>query len=270
METQIKKIRVSSLGDILLKGGVETFRIMKGLITPEPNEHMLRGTYAEPFVKKMYKEVYGTHITSEQLKLENELFVGHIDGLVRDKSGIERLLEVKTAIKTPLTIPNSYMLQIQAYMGLLLESGYDIKSAVCVYCDGWWKLKEFFVDYDPELYEIIKTKAEEWYNKYYLADIDPQPIELVKPNIINNDDEYDAMVSRYNELSAEISELEKEKEEIKEKLLAKGTYTTRRYFVEIKQIKQMRVDTKLLEKSGIDLMPYRKEVVIPRINIKEL
>jgi len=104
-----------------------------------------------------------------------------------------------------------------------------------------------------------------------LADVEPEPIELVKPNIIiNNDDEYDAMVSRYNELSAEISELEKEKEEIKEKLLAKGTYTTRRYFVEIKQIKQMRVDTKLLEKSGIDLMPYRKEVVIPRINIKEL
>jgi predicted phage-related endonuclease len=272
METkEIKKIRVSSLGDILLKGGVETFRIMKGIITPEQNEHMLRGTYAEPFVKKMYKELYGNHITSEQLRLENELFVGHIDGIARDRSGIERLLEIKTTIKMPSVIPNSYMLQVQTYMGLLREYSYNINTCVLLYCDGWWKLKEFFVDYDPELYEIIKTKAEEWYNNYYLKDIEPQPIELIKPNItINDDDEYDEIVARYNELSAEISELEKEKEEIKEKLLAKGSYTTRRYFVEIKQSKQLRVDTKLLEKSGFDLTPFKKEIIINRINIKEL
>ncbi len=272
METkETKKIRVSSLGDILLNGGVETYRRMKGITESSPNEHMLRGTYAEEYVKKMYKEVWNNHITSEQLALENQLFTGHIDGLVRDKAGVERLLEVKTTIKTPATVPNNYMIQVQAYMGMLREQGYNINSCVVLICDGWWKLKEFFVTFDPELYELIKKKASEWYSTYYLANIEPQPIELTKPKVvINDDDEYDALVSRYNELSTEISEAEKEKEEIKEKLLAKGTYSTRRYFVEIKQSRQMRVDTKLIEKAGIDVTPYKKEITINRISVKEL
>lgn len=267
----MKKVRVSSLGDVLLKNGTHTWKVMNGLINVVPNEHMIRGTVAEKYIKEFYLATNNDiKLHSEQLELENDIVCGHIDGIV-NRCDQDMLLEVKSAIRQFEVLPQNYIIQVMVYMGLLREYGHSIDKAIVVVCDGFWKIKEHIIDFDGELYETILRKTKEWYDNYIVGNVEPEPFPEEKEVIpLNSNSEIDALIEEYEFVKLQIKELQERETLIKNTLINHGTFQTLRYIVEVKDLQQKRLDTDALKKSGLDLSNYYKVVEFQQLKIKQL
>lgn len=155
-----------------------------------------------------------------------------IAGNVRIKDGkltTDKLLEVKTASEYVKKnwgdehtdqVPDHYNLQCQWYMGITGVHHCDLALLL-----GGNKYRQYSIDFDPELFEMmIKTASDFWHN-HVLAKVEPTPTTLANAkrkyaksdpdstlDIAFDDDDSIAIIDKYLELKDQQKQLEHELE----------------------------------------------------------
>lgn len=205
----------------------KVWRLKKGLEPkPESNYAMRRGKKVEQFIIDMYCEENGLSIATQQLYLQRGIARGSVDAIVTDESGKKIMLEIKSTLKSVDEPQIEWVLQAQWYLGLLAISGVTLDSATIVTMDGYWNIKTFEVKRDAELFEMLDSKAGEWYQKYIIENNEPpKDVEAYsKLTELSTDvkeidnEEVSSAYLRALELKTEIKKLEDELKECEEKI----------------------------------------------------
>lgn len=262
-----EKVRVSSIGDIVLNNGIRTFERMNGGVD-EDNIHMLRGRCAEDFAIKFYEELNNVSVSQRQKELSNDLLIGHIDGMIDN-----RLIEIKTTIKMYDEVPTSYILQCNTYLGLMREEGINVSECLLITFNGYWTYKEILINYDEEMYNLTLQKVKSWKEKFIDTQTAPQPFEIEVPK---SNEELKSIIDAYAALSMQKEELELELKSVEEKICpikeiliaAKGGRTDA-YNVVVTQHSRRTLDTKKLAEV-IDIENYYKQSNYFKIKIENL
>lgn len=120
-----------------------------------PNTAMKLGSALEAPIREFWaKESEGfltVHETGTWQSLERESWKANPDGIIEWANGDLGILEIKHSRQYWDALPESYVLQVQWYLHVL---GLDVALVVAV---AGGDLKEFRVEYDPELAEQVKT-----------------------------------------------------------------------------------------------------------------
>lgn len=137
------------------------------------------------------------------------------------------VVEIKDTLRTvdlnnPDTFPNSWYIQLTWNMGV---GEYD--AGMLVVYDGQKQLKWRLFDFDKELFEHLLKGAKEFTENNILKDIPPAPVNKEDVfNITNTSEkislnvapEYMELIKDYNEVKNKIKTLEKEKEDLENKI----------------------------------------------------
>ena len=137
------------------------------------------------------------------------------------------VVEIKDTLRTvdlnnPDTFPNSWYIQLTWNMGI---GEYD--AGMLVVYDGQKQLKWRMFDFDKELFEHLLKGAKEFTENNILKDIPPSPVNKEDIlNITNTSEkislnvapEYMELIKDYNEVKNKIKTLEKEKEDLENKI----------------------------------------------------
>ena len=136
-------------------------------------------------------------------------------------------VEIKDTLRTvdlnnPETFPNSWYMQLVWNMGV---GEYD--AGMLVVYDGQKQLKWRMFDFDKDLFEYLLNGAKEFTENHILKGVPPAPINKEDIfNITNTSEtislnispEYMELVNSYNEIKNKIKILEKEKEDLENKI----------------------------------------------------
>ena len=190
----------------------------------EPNEAMRLGTFLEPYIVSRYEEATGLKCVEQEGMYHDGCIVCNVDRIVdmgdgRTQVGQEivssRILECKTArYEWEDGVPLAYQCQVQWYMGAFQ----NVKECdVAVFYTGGQKepFHIFKVAKDNEIYENLKERAIEFWNKYVLTGTMPPPqteddARLIWAKHHEGESKFaDAVIlSKFKELLAKDEELE--------------------------------------------------------------
>lgn len=213
-----------------------------GQSVPEPvdNEFVEWGNILEPSIRKKFAEATGFKTNKCNFVLQHDQFdwmIANIDGEYRDPSKKGKgVLEIKTTSEWNKSewegnhVPVAYMAQMQHYLAV---TGYGYGAfAVLI---GGNKYKQFFVDRDEELIEIIITAEKafmdavasgeypwelggsasesQWLANQYPSAIDEEM--SIPPTI-------EQQALEYNDIQDEMKRLKERAEEIKNQIRFEG------------------------------------------------
>lgn len=242
------------------------------------NAHTRRGNALEAIAAEFFTEQ-----TGKPVRRRNEAFahaeypfiVGHID---RTITGEKHLLEIKCPSIAAFRkfqregLPQSYIIQANAYMGL---GGYP-KLTFCIFCADAWDAAIFTLDFDADIYKAAIDAGVKFWNENVLTDTVPQDstsqdeawtsfVERGGSVTIRDDEHFIAKAATLREaiqLKADAEELfEVAKKDVLEAVEETcGIYECpglRLHYTE--QAGRVTIDKKAMAADGIDLTKYEKQ-----------
>ena len=270
------------------------------------------------FANERYHQ-YGTFIPAEKIygaregdhddwasDFDDEIFAGHVDGIVQNDDGLMSILEVKTSGNWESWangVPEYYWWQVALYNLFITQSyeAYVILGMVDseTHKDPLaWELTDenvnvFRIEMDADKAIEGVEKVKEWYQTYIMNGVtpdydptDPRDIEVYDYllNLTSDEETIQDLIDQRAELRQEIDRVErqiiplKDREEmlnnrIKQYMTVHNKTTLDgaggRYFAVITTTTRRNVDALKLSKAGIDPEPYMTEKVTKSFTIKE-
>lgn len=271
------------------------------------------------YADKAYPQ-YGMFSSAEQVYVKREgdhdswvsdfnddVFAGHVDGIVTDDDGVDHILEIKTSSNMESWVdgvPEYYRLQVSLYnhfitkqdvayvvLGIVNENTYKDYSS---WVPNENTIRLFELSIDQETFAETLDTVREWYNTYIMKGVTP-PYDLANPgdvelynHLVNIADSYEGKqtdVDRYKSLCDEIDNAEAE---IKDKYDAREELKANlKDYMEANALKQidsasvpgLRVvtseqkrtswDEAEMVRDGIDVDKYKKTKIIKTFTLKE-
>lgn len=246
----------------------------------------------------------GDHDTWDS-DFDDEMFGGHIDGMVRDKNGEEYILEIKTTSNYNSWrdgVPEYYRLQVElynhfitrkekAYVAVALVGGVTMNTV-----SEWTPTDEnvflFQMPTDDEAFQVILQSVEEWYVEYVLTGITPPydpenkgdvemwkhllAIGANKDDVQDNIDRLETLTEDICAREEEMKVLTDERDELRKKIKDYMTSnkcdeivtTSGKYKAVISETRKKSIDAKLLEEDGIDPAKYTVTKVSKTFTLK--
>lgn len=185
-----KYLGASDLAAILgvdeYKTPLDVYNEKLGLVPPfEGNKQTERGEKLESIAAQEYTEQTGRKVhrrSTELIHPKYEFIRGHMD---RRVVGEKRPVEIKCPSRGMFYklkregLPNSWIVQMQAYLGLDGSPVGDFAP----FCADAWELVPFEVQADPELFEKIEHAAVFFWEEYVMKRTPPPAIAADKPFI---------------------------------------------------------------------------------------
>lgn len=229
------------LGENPYKTAYDLYQEKVGEISETPmSEPAYWGTILEDVVAKEYAQRNDTKVQRVNFLIRHphhDFAIANIDravinpeiaGNVRIKDGMlttDRLLEVKTASEYSKSnwgdeatdqVPDHYNLQCQWYMGITGVHHCDLALLL-----GGNKYRQYSIDFDPELFEMMIAVASDFWHNHVLAKVEPTPTTLTNAkrkyaksnpdstlDIAFDDDDSIAIIDKYLELKDQQKQLE--------------------------------------------------------------
>lgn len=216
-----------------------------GRSEPEPeNDAMYWGTRLEALVADRYCEQTGNEVRRVNALLRSKeypMLIGNIDRAVCPEKG--KLPVVKGEFRTPKIlecktartknedwgdngtdqVPNYYLTQVLHYLGL---TGCETCDIACLFLDSR-KFGVYTVQADKELIGKINERLADWWDKFVVKDVQPpaRSISDVEKLFarsagisITASEEIETSARHYAELKAQVSQLEAQLDEEKQKI----------------------------------------------------
>ena len=253
--------------------------------------------------EQIFEKREGDHDSWES-DWNDEIFAGHLDGVVIGEDGEEYVLEIKTSGNMDAWadgIPRGYQLQVCLYNHFMTKKdvAYVVLGVVNenTYKDyhSWIPNEKtvalFPLDIDQEAFQKVLDEVREWYGKYILNGITPDydpsnPIDAEMyehlVGLTKDISEMETMVSKLAEVTREIDNLESDNKdkydlqiEIRQKL---KDYMEAHALSEIKgsgakvtmsKTTRTVIDEKAMEKDGIDVSKYKTTKISNTLRYKE-
>jgi putative phage-type endonuclease len=241
-----------------------------GQVTPESStsEAAYFGTLLEELVAKEFEKRSGKKVRKRNAMFQHPKYDFILANIDRFVVGEKAILECKTASAFQAKewegdeIPESYIVQIQHYLGVL---GPEYKKGYFAVLIGGQKFIWKEIERDNELIEMIFAAEIDFWNNHVLTEKPPaldgssaaekflaeRFAKAEEEKSIPLKAEFKDKIERYLELKALIKELENEKNEIENQIkyeLKDATYGfIGNYRAEWKQFTQNRVDSKKLK-----------------------
>lgn len=218
----------------------------------ETNERMKRGTDLEPIARHLC--CIKTGLDFKPAVAVKDWAMASLDGITSDG---KEILEVKCpgpkdhALASVGRIPDHYMAQLQHQMYVC-----DVEKVHYFSFDGI-DGELVIVHRSPDYIETMLTKEKEFYDCL----INKKPPLGADLCIYRSDDEWSDCASRWKYLNEKIKMLQKEEEEVREKLIElAGESNTKGEGIQLSQVtRKGNVDyTRIPELIGINLDVYRK------------
>ena len=254
---------------------------------------------------EVYEKRAGDH-DSWVSDFEDDVFAGHVDGIVFKDDGTDYILEIKTTKNLDSWkegVPEYYRLQVSLYDHFITKKGkaYVVLGMVhdATYKDvtSWIPTENSVVMFEMAVDEDFDETLEQvrkWYSEYILnnttPDYDPTnegDVEMYNHlcNLTKDLDEVRVDVDRYSEVVSRIAQAEEtirdlydEKEMLKAELkdyldvnqLSSLTTSEGDAMVTLSVRKSTYLDEKALEADLTDLSKYRKERISKTLTIKNI
>jgi predicted phage-related endonuclease len=208
--------------------------------TPSGSGAALMGTIIHNGFIPYYEKIIGRRIVRREMEVENKLFKGHVDGIIKAE---KKLFELKTVngfkfqkIKEPL---DEHLTQVNVYMHLT-----GLKKAHIVYLDrDSGEHKAFDIEYSPLIYLSTAKKAAEAielaksgknpeeieldefetcdaYCKFHTKTLYKKPEDEKELDELEHKDELLELYQERQKIALELSELTNRKKEIEERIKA--------------------------------------------------
>lgn len=269
------------------KSPVDVYLDKAGLSEPaEESEYMYWGTVLEEVVAREFTRRTGYRVRRRNAVLVNDDYPYLLANIDRELVGERVGLECKTASAYKAAeweddkVPDEYMLQVQHYMAV---TGYK----------AWWlavliggnTFRILRVDRDDEIIELIKDRAQEFWETYIVPQVIPpldgtsrETLLQLYPEsngeTVQLTSEINRLVGQRQAINASIKALQEEKDALETKIIgAIGSAEvgeSRDYTVKYKTTVTRRLDTKKLRKEEPELaQKYTTESSQRRFTVKE-
>lgn len=262
-------------------------------VEPIDNDFIKWGNIMEPVIRKQFALESGLKVYQNNFVLQHDehpFMLANLDGEVVDPSREGRgILEIKTTSEWNKKewdgdkVPNHYMSQIQHYLAV---TGY--KWAIIVVLIGGNKMKDFYIDRDDEIIEMLIEKERE-----FMAMVEsgtpPQIGGSQEETAYINSNWQDAldeeisipqsiedMALEYQEIELQKKELDKRAKEIKNQILLEAkdikTLKGRQVKIIMPTVKKILLDSKRLGEEQPEIMAaYKtKESIYRDFKIKRI
>lgn len=255
----------------------------------------------EVFVKRE-----GDHATWTS-DFEDEYFAGHVDGIVSDDDGVDRILEIKTSSNMESWVdgvPIYYYYQVALYNHFITkqDTAYVVLGVVNenTYRDyNSWVANEntvrlFPLEIDQEGFSKVLDEVRQWYDKYIANGMtppydpeNPGDVELYN-HLVNISRDYTEVQKLVDEYKSLCDEIDNKEAEIKDKYDAREDIKARlKEYAEANCLKQidspttenLRVvlsvqsraswDEAMMVSDGIDTSKYKKSKTVKTLSLKE-
>ncbi|MDP4164415.1 MAG: YqaJ viral recombinase family protein [Bacillota bacterium] len=272
----------------------ELYLEKSGLVIPEEiqSDAAYFGTQLEDLVAKEFEKRSGKKVRRKNAILqhpEHEFIIANVDRMI---VGEKAILECKTASAYLAKewendeIPESYIIQIQHYLGVL---GPEYKKGYFAVLIGGNKFVWKEIARDDELIELIFQREIEFWNNHVLVNIPPaldgsSAAEQYLKQRYNREEkgksvdftsEYKEKIDEYLEIKSSVKALEEQMKEIENQIKYEMKDAelgfVKNYQTEWKSITSNRVDTKKLKEHFPDIYTQVvKESSYRKFGIKEL
>ena len=236
---------------------------------------------------------------------DDEIFGGHIDGKVVDKTGNQYVLEIKTTSNSRSWVngvPEYYRLQVELYNHFLYKQdkayvAVALVDGVTMNNVGDWEPNDdnvflFQMPIDREAFAVVMSSIEEWYTEYILMGVTPPydpenkgDVEMWKHllAISSTDDNIQADIDRLEQVTesicaseANMKVLVDEREDLKKKIKDYMTTnkcdemktTSGKYAATLSETRKKTIDADLLREDGIDPEQYMVTKVTKTFSLK--
>lgn len=282
--------------------------IIAGQICEEPIIRYAGKAYADYGEFIPAREIFGVKEGSHEQwpsDFEDEIFAGHVDGIVIDADGREHILEIKTSGNMDMWkdgVPSHYYWQVALYNRFVARS--DMAYLVLGIMDydsvadpaSWTPTADnttlFHVPMDMEGIEETLDTVRDWYHEYIEQGVTPPYDPGIKGDVelytrlvglASSEDSISAMLDEYAELDRRIAAHEAEirgdydarealKDSIKEWMTSHDVMSldtsdgTVRATIGLR--KQETIDKKRMVADGIDLEPYTTVKLVKTLSMK--
>lgn len=231
------------LGHDSYRSPLQVFLEKKGRVKPfEGNRETLAGQIFEKSILELYIKSFPNAsslrpLSDEELEIvhpQHDFLVGHPDGI--DEEGyIVEAKNVGPRMRSSWPhdendvhlLPKSYRIQVLYYMALFHVNGTPIKGAKIIAYFGGSDLRVYTIPYDENAARVFIKAACDFWTHYILKDKEPDPLTFrdvasfvtVDPHAsIQANLDTRILVSLIQDKDEEIKKLNKEREELKEKV----------------------------------------------------
>lgn len=282
--------------------------VVAGQICEEPIIRYAGKAYSDYGEFIPAKEIYGVKKGSHEewpSDFEDEVFAGHVDGIVIDGDGRDHILEIKTSGNMDMWssgVPSHYYWQVALYNQFVAKS--DMAYLVLGIMDqasvadpaSWTPSPDnttlFHVPMDMEATEEVLDTVREWYHEYIEQGVTPPydpsnrgDIELYTRlvGLAGDEDSITAMLAEYVELDRRIAAHEDEirgdydardalKDSIKEWMTSRDVMSLDTPDGELRATIGLRrsekIDKKRMAADGIDVEKYTTTTLIKTMTVK--
>lgn len=282
--------------------------IIAGQTCEEPIIRYAGEAYADKGLFVPAREIYGEKVGSHEnwaSDFEDEIFAGHVDGIVVDPEGNDHVLEIKTSSNMDMWqngVPDHYFWQVALYNEFVADS--DTAYLVLGIMDpealkdprSWVPSADnttlFTLDMDREAIEAKLDEVRAWYHEFIEESVTPPfdpsnkgDVELYSrlSGIADDDGSVKSLIDEYSELKERIAAHEAEiegdykaadvlKSRIKDWMDAHErealTSANGGYQAKVTVKVSRTLDTRMMEIHGIDLTPYWTDKVTKVFTVK--
>lgn len=269
------------------KSPVDVYLDKAGLSEPaEESEYMYWGAVLEEVVAREFTRRTGYKVRRRNAVLVNDDYPYLLANIDRELVGERVGLECKTASAYKVAeweddkVPDEYMLQVQHYMAV---TGYKAWWLAVLIGGNTFRILQ--VDRDDEIIELIKDRAQEFWETYVVPQVIPpldgtsrETLLQLYPEsngeTVQLTSEINRLVGQRQAINASIKALQEEKDTLETKIIgAIGSAEvgeSRDYTVKYKTTVTRRLDTKKLKKEEPELaQKYTTESSQRRFTVKE-
>lgn len=269
------------------KSPVDVYLDKAGLSEPaEESEYMYWGAVLEEVVAREFTRRTGYKVRRRNAVLVNDDYPYLLANIDRELVGERVGLECKTASAYKAAeweddkVPDEYMLQVQHYMAV---TGYKAWWLAILIGGNTFRILQ--VDRDDEIIELIKDRAQEFWETYIVPQVIPpldgtsrETLLQLYPEsngeTVQLTSEINRLVGQRQAINASIKALQEEKDALETKIIgAIGSAEvgeSRDYTVKYKTTVTRRLDTKKLRKEEPELaQKYTTESSQRRFTVKE-
>ncbi len=188
-------------------------------------EDTARGHDLEDYVAKAFERAHACKVMPASKPIyvdeENPIFRASIDRFFQDEEGNTGILECKTTRNrvTAETLPNTWLMQVQWYMGVT-----KMDVAVIAWLGPYYDIDYHFIKRDDATIDSLRSIAKDFWDKYVVTGTPPPPVNQGELKLLNirpasgksieaTDSIRDAL-NKYDAVKGAIKELEKQEEEL--------------------------------------------------------
>lgn len=192
------------------KSPLQQWRELKGVEKPEPTAAMRRGMVAEAFIQNFYQSEHKVEYAFVQHQMQRGAARGTFDALTKD--GV--LIDFKSSALCKESVPTAYRMQLIWYAGLAKMEGLEVKSLRLIAADGFFNMYIHELPYDDELFQLMDTKAGEWYDRHIIHGIEPEPTVKEKAEMLQSVVSTGIKVTDDEVIKSKIQDLREYKEKV--------------------------------------------------------